>query len=102
MGKVVDVDPYIAALKRKKEREHDKVVRAGVQIAINLLEQAPGDTIDQMITCDDCAFFRRVDKKCGHKNGLPGKVYPEFFCPYASHELTDEGEDARFEMFEED
>ncbi len=40
--------------------------------------------------------------KCTHKNGLGGKVAPDYYCPFASKDAGDEGEDERFEDFEED
>lgn len=101
MSKVVKPDMAIPFLEEKVKTEKDKDKRLGCQIAINILKALPGEEIADLPVCRECRWYDRERKRCRHINGLPGKVYPTFFCPYGDRQDVEaEIEDDHFEFFE--
>lgn len=103
MAKLVRPEMCIPEMKRRQRTEKNPTFRAGIQIAINILEELPAEHVEDGIACETCLYYHADTRRCGHLNGLQGRVYPNYYCSYATHERGDEEpEHERFEMFEEE
>lgn len=105
--KVVDKDATMTALRCKKREEAEKGNGYLVNITeccLKIIGSMPELEIQDSIDCRHCFWYDKGSKRCQHKNGLSGRVLPNYYCFYASYhydEVQDDTEDD-FSEFEEE
>lgn len=105
--KVVDIDATMTALRCKKREEAEKGNGYLVNITdccIKILGGMPQLDIMDSIDCKHCFWYDADHKRCQHKNGLTGRVLPNYYCSYASYHYdgADDEPDPDFAEFDEE
>lgn len=96
--KVIAKDPAMAALRCKlreaqeKRNEHEVII---TRCVLQILGDLPEQDIQEGVECRQCFWYDKAAKRCRHKNGLGGRVYPTMFCSYGSYhyEEAEDGEE---------
>lgn len=103
MSTFKDMDKCLPVLKLKMQEAKEPVRKAGIKMAIDIMQALPSVEVVDGISCKDCFFFDSNTKRCCHNNGLQGRIRPEMYCSYGSRVYADtqtELDDTAFEEFE--
>ena len=102
MSTYKDMDSCLPFLKRKMQEEKEPIRKAGVRIAMEIIQALPSVEVVDGIACKDCFFYDQAAKRCCHNNGLQGRVRQEMYCSYGSRVYEDtqtEIDESKFAQF---